>query len=187
MGPGIELPPGVRTAQLGAAAGSRRAPGGCGNPDPRARAGWPVPPGLGRGVMRLWLSGPMGNQVGKGWNMKPCRWRGPSPGDGTGWGRGARGGRRTGRGQEGKVLAKASAAESESADVAQANAGRDPPASPTWNLGIAKTFKRHSRFRMTGKEPSLARTRSADGSPKPPEGPPHCLGLTTSRKGSHSP
>lgn len=110
--------------------------GSCGNPGPRA--GWPVPPGLGRG------SGcrGMGNRVGKGRNLKPCRRRGPSPhdpssaGDGTRRGRGARGGRRTGRGQEGKALAKASEAESESAGVAQAEAAGmlQPPAPGTWEL-----------------------------------------------------
>lgn len=89
-----------------APAGSRGAPGGCGSLAPRARGSLPVPPGLGRGVLRLWLSGPVGNQVGKGRNLKPRRWRGPSPldpsspGDGTGSGLaegGARGGRREGR------------------------------------------------------------------------------------------
>lgn len=50
------------------------------------------------------------------------------------------------------MLAKASAAESESACAAQAEAGWDPRASPTWNLGAPKRFKRQSRFCTTGKE-----------------------------------
>lgn len=169
-----------------ASAGSRGAPGGCGSLAPRARGGLPVPPGLGRGVLRLWLSGPVGNQVGKGRNLKPRRWRGPSPLDQLSrrWNRaGARRGRRPGRAQGGKALAKASAAESESARAAQAEAGWDPRASPTWNLVLLRGSRDSPVSARQERRPGLARTRSADARPKPPECPPHCLRLTTNKKG----